>query len=361
MPEKESWGGPAYSEPPFVAGLRAAGVEVDEEVYVYGDKVRPTALLSRVRRVLETAWRLRRRVKAKHYDIIHLNTSFDEKSVLRDSITMAFVRSSRARIYLKMHGSSASFLSNKQWFWRYWKRHVFTKADALGVLSDEERENFLRAGCPSQKLFPTKYVVRSEVIRTDPDFRSRYGLAPTTPVLLFSARFIPAKGLLDVIRACSQLQNSGQEFALFCLGDGPVRDEAEQAVKDLRLSGRVHFFGYIPEHETTAFHASSTIFVFPTYHDEGFPLVLLKSLAAGLPIVTTRVRAAVDYLREPENCLWVEPRNPSQLAEKIELLLTNEDLRAAMSRHNHRLVEQFTASKVAQEYIEVCQTLVARK
>jgi glycosyltransferase involved in cell wall biosynthesis len=119
----------------------------------------------------------------------------------------------------------------------------------------------------------------------------------------------------------------------------------------------VRFFGYIPEAETAAFHANSTMFVFPTYHDEGFPLVLLKSLAAGLPMITTRLRGAADYFRDPENCLWVEPRNPAQLAEKIMQLLSDHNLREAMANNNRVLAQQFTAAQVVREYIEVYRQL----
>ena len=55
MPSKDSWGGPIASEPPFVTALREAGVGVTEEVYVYGDKDKPTPFFERIRRVLKTA------------------------------------------------------------------------------------------------------------------------------------------------------------------------------------------------------------------------------------------------------------------------------------------------------------------
>lgn len=361
MPDENSRGGPIYCEPPFVRGLRVAGVETDEEIYVYGDNSRPATLQQRVARVLDAARRLRRRAAAQRYDVIHLNTSFDEKSVLRDLTALAFLRTSGVPVYLKMHGSIESFLQTESGHWKMLQRRVFARVGGIGVLSREERENFLRAGCPPEKLFPAKYAVEVQDFRHDPAFRTRHGLAPETPVLLFSARFIPAKGLLDVIQACAHLRNAGRDFALFCLGDGPARHEAEHVVQDLDLNGCVRFFGYIPEDETAAFHANSTIFVFPTYHDEGFPLVLLKSLAAGLPIVTTRIRAAADYLCDPDNCLWVEPRNPPQLAAKIAQLLTDNKLREAMAVHNRRLAQQFTVANVAREYIDVYQTLIEQK
>ena len=240
------------------------------------------------------------------------------------------------------------------------QQRLFAKVAGIGVLSSEERENFIRAGCPVEKLSPAKYVVEAEAFVRDSDFHSHHELNGETPVLLFSARFIPAKGLLTVIAACSLVKKSGRNFALFCLGDGPDRQLAENLVDDLQLRENTCFFGYISEDETASFHANSTVFVFPTYHDEGFPLVLLKSLAAGLPIITTRVRAAADYLRDPENCLWVEPRDPNDLAAKIMRILDDDALRASMGENNRRLARQFTSEQISCEYIEVYKTIMDR-
>lgn len=360
MPDKNSLGGPIYCEPPFVAGLRAAGVEVDEEVYVYGVGFTPTSIFERIRRVLGAARRLRVRTREKRYDVVHLNTSFDEKCVLRDLVTLVYLRRTGVPVYLKMHGSVAAFLKTKSAFWRYLQRRVFRMAANIGVLSSEEREMFLAAGCPAEKLSDAKYVVVAEDFKHDPDFRVSHGIDDTTPILLFSARFIPAKGLLDLIAACGELKQAGRDFVLFCLGDGPVRAEAEQLVKQLDLVAEVRFTGYIAESETAAFHANSTVFVFPTYHDEGFPLVLLKSLAAGMPIITTRIRAAADYLNEPDNCLWVNPRNPHDLAEKITRVLDDDNLRSTMSANNHHLAEQFSPANIAREYLQLYE-MVAQK
>lgn len=356
MPDKDSLGGPIYCEPPFVAALRAGGVEVDEETYVYGGSADQTPLLKRIRRVLDAAKRLRRRTRETQYDIIHLNTSIDEKCVVRDLVTFAFLPS-KIPVYLKMHGSIARFLATKNPVWRYAMRRLFARAAGIGVLSSEERENFIRAGCPPDKLSLAKLVVEADVYTPDPGFRTRHGVGPDTPILLYSGRFVEAKGLLDLIAACGELNQANREFALFCLGDGPVRAEAESLATELGIADSVRFFGYIPESDTAAFHANSTVFVFPTYHDEGLPIVILKSIAAGLPIITTRIRGAADYLTDPENCLWTEPRNPTALAERIAELLENPDLQREMSSNNRRLAIQFNAESVAQEYVELYKSI----
>ncbi len=361
MPAPGSWGGPIYCEPLLIEGLRGHGVAVDTEDFIYGETDVPPTVLERVVRVLKAARRLRRRLRTNKYDVVHLNTSFDRRSVMRDLVTLTALRSSGVPVHLKMHGSFASFLTNEGPFWRMLQRRVFTMAADIGVLSSDERESFLRAGCPESKLSAAKYPVSSSDFVKSDGFREKHGIAADTMILLFSARFIPAKGLLDAIKAFAMLSNEGREVVLFCLGDGPQCAEAEAMAQSKGIAGRVRFTGYIPESETADFHANADIFILPTYHDEGFPLVLLKSLAAGMPIVTTRIRAAADYMSEPENCLWTEPRDPRHLAHCIARIIDDVELRHSMAENNRSLAADFTAERVAAEYIELYRRLASKQ
>jgi len=407
MPDRDSLGGPAACEPPFAEGLRALGALVTEETYVYGERLGRTTLRQRVARVLRTARSLRRRLRREQFDIVHLNTSFDRMALLRDAATVRLLRPTRAKIFLKFHGSDAALFETRNPALRALVRFVLAGADGIGLLSSEERENFTRAGIDGRKLFVVKNVVAGAdavpppdaatraqddedkvsqpraatraqsdadtvsspdadaVSQPDTDALSQPGAASgaqacageETPVLLFVARFIPAKGLADVLAACAILRDEGRAFELHCLGDGEARAAWEAEAARLGLQPRVRFHGYVPEAETAKFYAGSTMLVFPTYHYEGFPMVIFKSIAAGLPVITTRIRAAADYLSEPDNCLWTEPRNPRMLADRIAHLLDRPDARARMRRRNLELARQFTASSVAPEYLEIYNRL----
>jgi glycosyltransferase involved in cell wall biosynthesis len=362
MPEPASLGGPAACEPPFVAALRQLGVAVAEETYVYGEQLAGTAFQQRVRRVLRAARRLRRRLRTEQFDVLHLNTSFDARAILRDVTTLGLVRATRSKIFLKFHGSDADLLRTNDPVLRRFVRALLARAHGIGVLSSEERENFLRAGVNERRVFIIKNVVTDDDGVTQEQagtsLRARLQVADDTPLLLFIARFIPAKGLLDVIRACAVLRERDETFKLLCVGDGPARAEAEAEVARLRLRPAVQFFGYVPETEAAAFYRASTMLLFPTYHYEGFPLVIFKALAAGLPVITTRIRAARDYLSEPANCLWVAPRAPEELADRVAHLLRRPELRAAMAANNRALARQFNADAVAREYLAVYNQLV---
>jgi glycosyltransferase involved in cell wall biosynthesis len=303
---------------------------------------------------------------------------------MRDAATLRLLLPAQAKIFIKFHGSDAAlFTEQASALERALVRFVLKHADGIGLLSSEERENFARAGVDRRKLFVVKNVVtgaedvedaraphsassthsatEQQATQTKSEnLRAKLGVDAETPLLLFIARFIPAKGLSDVIDACAVLRDAGRAFVLLCLGDGEARGAAEAQAARLNLTERVRFFGYVPEAETGEFYAGSTMLVFPTYHYEGFPMVIFKSIAAGLPVITTRIRAAADYLSEPQNCLWVAPQNPQMLAEKIAQLLDRTETRALMRRRNLELASRFTARVVAPEYLEIYNQLVKR-
>ncbi len=350
MPEQGSQGGPAACEPPFIAELRRLGHQVEEEVYAYAQTRSST--LTRVSRVRKTARRLRERLRSGTFDIVHLNTSFDTRALLRDAVVVSCLPSTGPKIFLKFHGSDGQLLKTNNPLLRSLGRYLLARADGIGVLSSEERDNFLRAGVPENKVFVVKNVVERSFATFDPRFREKLKLSEETALLLFIGRFIEAKGLADVIHGCKLLRDRDQEFMLLCVGDGPDRARVESEVERLSLGSQVCFFGYVKEEAAAEFYANSTMLVFPTYHYEGFPMVIFNAAAAGLPIITTRIRAAADYLAEPENCLWVQPRSPDQLAEAMLALITRRDEREKMSVNNRLLAERFSAEIVTREYLE---------
>lgn len=353
MPDPKSLGGPAACEPPFVAELRRQGCDVTEETYVYGEGLQGTSLMRRARRVLNAIRRLNRSISQQPIDIIHINSAFDARALLRDFVTLKLLRKTQAKIFIKFHGSDAGLLQTTNPLLVYFQRFVLDRVSGIGVLSSEEKRNFSNARVADNKIF----VVKNVVDLTFP--LPRDSAATTTPIILFIARFIPAKGLLDVIRACSLLQKQGVQFQLVCVGDGPAKSDAVREVQNLRLENQVHFTGFISEAQARAFYVTSTVVVLPTYHGEGFPMTIFSAAAAGRPIVTTRIRAAADYLSEPENCLWVNPHDPTDLAMKLKYLISEPELRARMGSNNYELAKSFSAEQVTREYLKAYKALLS--
>ena len=357
MPAADSWGGPAACEPPFVDALRSLGVDVTEEVYVYGNKDRPTPLVERVRRVLKTAFRFRQILKNESFDIIHLNTSFDLKTLLRDTISLTIMRPGNAKLFLKIHGSEAEKMHDAGRTKRYLINYLRKRVHGLGLLSSEEKANFLHLGFSPEEAFIVKNAVTLDLSLSRNDGTDTKNNGDTVKIL-FVSRFIPTKGLIETIRACAILKRDGVHFKLSCVGDGEIRREAEETVTELGLSDNVSFTGYITESEVSANYLTNDIFVFPTRHIEGFPLVLFKAAAAGLPIVTTKIRAASDYLTDPENCLFTTGE-VEDVAAKISILVNDPELRARMCEANLKFGETLRPENIAREYLTVYEKMLS--
>jgi glycosyltransferase involved in cell wall biosynthesis len=361
MPDPASRGGPSACEPPFVAALRGLGVDVVETTYIYGDALEETAFTTRVRRVVRTAWRVRRILRGERFDLLHLNTSFDTKTVLRDAFTLALLTRSKTPVFLKIHGSDDKLLTSGRRPIRVLARYVLGRADAIGVLSSAQRDHFLGAGVPEEKLLAVRNALppRPPLPDSEAEFRSEHELPARLPLLLFISRLVTTKGVLDAVRACGLLRDRGRTFVLCCVGDGPARAEAEDTARRLGLEGSVRFFGYVPEAEAAVFYRHCDVLVFPTFYNEGLPVVLLNALAAGLPIVTTRTRGAIDYLVEGETCLWVEPQRPEQVADRVEMLLGSDEMRTEMADRARRTARAFEPETVARDYLDVYEGLIA--
>jgi len=356
LPQKGLQGGPPGHLPFLVEGLRNSGSIVVETVY--GARKVNSNSLKRILSLIKSIREIRKQLKNNDFDVIQINTAFDKKALLRDFFVLLSIRSFTVKHFLKFHGSELNLLKTNNPIYKYMINKLFNWVDGLGLLSSEEVKGFRNYGVPAYKLHIVKNILVTSSCLKDPSFRLKYNIKGETPIILFIARFIHSKGLLDVISALNIIHNQNIDFYLFCVGNGPELNKAHKLVKNLNLCEKVFFTNYIPEAETKIFYNNSDILVFPTCHDEGFPMVVFRSLAAGLPIITTRIRASADYLIEPEHCLWVQPRNPQELAEKIRILLHNSDLCNKMRINNIILSKQFSEKIVCGEFENIYRKII---
>lgn len=350
MPAPDSFGGPIACEPPLVEALREKGLDIVTEVYVYGDKLKPTPFFERVRRVLKTAFRFRKLVREFRPALIFLNSAFDRRTILRDSVSIFLMGAGDARIFVKLHGSTAEDFQKPGFLFGMLIRYLRRNVNSWGYFTNAELEAFAAIGFDRAKFFPVRNVIElGEDQGSEPQ---RQKEPDDIFELLFVARFIPTKGLLPTIFACEELRKRGVRFRLTCVGDGETYPAAKDAVGRLGLGRVITFTGHLPESEVSKRFVSSDIFVFPTTHPEGFPITLFKAVKAGMPIVTTNTRAAADFLADPENCLYCTT-DPSNIADMIEKLIADKPARERMADANREYGLTLTPEKIADEFIDI--------
>jgi glycosyltransferase involved in cell wall biosynthesis len=339
-------GGIHVTESALVNELRRRpGVTVT--VFEFGSRTEDESLLDRIVGRMRDLVKYDRLVRSERPDVVYINSAYNERALLRDVGYAVVSRLRNVRLAVKLHGSDAWLVEDKPFFWWTLTKLVFRWSAMVLLLSSEEVERFTAAGFPGGKLRLVKNVVSLERFRRD------RVVTENPPGILFIARFIREKGLLDLLRASRIVLDSGRVFKLYCVGDGPVRVQAEALASELGLGDSVEFTGQISEEEATRYYLQCAILVLPTYHQEGFPMTILQAVAAGMPIITTKIRAAADHLAEPANCLWVEPRNPAALAERIRRLLDDPRLQLSMRDNNLALAADFAVETVATEYLRI--------
>ena len=171
---------------------------------------------------------------------------------------------------------------------------------------------------------------KSVVIKNAIPIDSNFLEIPKIYDVLFVGRLEDAKGVDVLIKAIAILkQKFNLQIKVAILGDGSKRVYLENLSKQLGVDNEIAFLGV--QKDVQSFMASSKIFVLPSRW-EGLPMVILEAMANRLPIIATPVGGITEIINDGVDGILVEPENPELLADKIYLLLNNENLRLDISR-----------------------------
>jgi len=157
----------------------------------------------------------------------------------------------------------------------------------------------------------------------DEALRSSLGLPPRAPLVLAVSRLNPMKGIDDYLKAIALLAGRYAEARFVIVGDGVSRRDLEDQMHRLGLAGRVVFTGM--RLDVAALLSQAAISVAPSL-SEGLSNVVLESMAAGVPVVATRVGGTPEIVDDGVTGLLVPPCDAPALAGAIGRLLGNEAL-----------------------------------
>lgn len=167
------------------------------------------------------------------------------------------------------------------------------------------------------------------------------------PMVLFSGKLTKYKGVEYLIAAARKIHGE-----VVILGDGPERKKLEEKAKQMKLTN-VHFIGHVGAgiEKLVPYYSRADVFVAPSVWDEPLGLVILESMACQTPVVVTRKGGIPLAVKEGYNGLFVRPRNSSEIVEKVNKLLDNEELRYKMGQNARKSVEQkFSWDLIAKKF-----------
>ena len=153
-----------------------------------------------------------------------------------------------------------------------------------------------------------------------------------------------------------QSSSEASNLQAIIIGDGELRNELTQKTKELGLEDIVFFAGFIPDasHYLPAFD----IFVLPSLK-EGLPYSIMEAMAAGVPVVATRVGGIPDMITDGREGVLVEPRNPNFLADAVGRLMQNTDLRRALgSAARARAARDFSLPRMVERTVTLYDPVI---
>ena len=272
-------------------------------------------------------------IKRKKIQIVHLNSGLTQYSLFREGIfsivakilgcnTIFFIHGWKEKEFEKIINNS---LKTKLTL------ILFKKQDAIAVLARQFKEKIVDLGVDSKNIFVSSTMVESKkYYQEDKDFEFSFKI-------LFCAGMHRKKGPYEVLDAAPFVVEKYPDTKFIFMGEGVELENLKNFCSEMELNSNVKFIGYKEGEEKIIIFKKSHIFVYPSY-TEGFPLVILEAMAAGMPLVTTPVGGLADAVENGKQGLVIEsmPPKPEEIAEKIIKLIENPELMIEMSKNNLR-------------------------
>lgn len=295
---------------------------------------------------LRSSIRLIRNCILHKVDVIYIPISQNSAGFMRDTLLIVTGRLfSRAKIILHLHGG---------YFGEFYRTGgviikliiEFSMKLSAGVIVLGERiTSDFRQWFSKERLFVLPNFA-------DDCSHTRLKIKKRPFAIGYLGNLPESKGIFDALEAVTILKKKNKkEVQLIVAGqfsDDPFAGSTAQDVEkrfreyQLSLGDNVRYIGRINPMERDLFFESIDVLVFPTwYRYEGLPLVILEAMAAGRPVISTRLVGVIDeVVQNGRTGFLVEERNPGELAEAIEMLMCDTALLIEMSNNSRKRYEK---------------------
>jgi len=254
---------------------------------------------------------------------------------------------------------SALLFSKKPAWINYllYRKQLAKRGDIFICVSDFIRNKVLSLGFPEDRTI-THYIGIDTNIKGDILER------PNHKTILHVARLTEKKGTKYLIDAFATISKEDKETKLIIIGTGPLEHKLKEQVEKLNLNERIMFLGALPHSEVLKWMQKADIFSLPSItadsgDSEGLGMVFLEAAIYEVPVVATLHGGIPEVVKNGETGFLVPEKNSKELANKLLILLKDENLRKKMGRAARQMVkEKFDIKKQTQKLEKIYQDLL---
>jgi phosphatidylinositol alpha-1,6-mannosyltransferase len=285
---------------------------------------------------------------------------FHAHCVFHSSAYFAWKASRRKRVPLVLN---TIFSPRSGWFWNWYRstaNRIMSDAACVFAISDFERNLLVQAGLPSARVVVLAPGVDLEPLRRPQvSIFPRYGIQ-TKRVIVSLARIAFGKRIDRLIAAMPAILRKHPEAHLLIIGPD-YGDEARlrELVNSFSLQEAITFAGPLSADDVTAALQWCTVFAM-TSDFELFGITLIEAMAAGAPVVAPNIASVPFVVRNNETGLLYSHNSSEELAAKLIVIMTDEDLRLRMiaegrNEAEHRFDFGRNLDRLVETYERVCR------
>jgi glycosyltransferase involved in cell wall biosynthesis len=306
-----------------------ASIRIKHFTYTYPTNYSLTGYLKDFifpRKTLQKAQALIAAIRDEKPRIIHLHTHFRELP-----IGVEAARQSGAKLVYTQHLSVFSQGGIKFRIMAMALRRYYRKCHSIAV-SEEIYQEINTMGFRGRKTLYTKLENKLNLNLYPLHHQPHEGIR-----VVYVARLSSVKGHLDLVRAWAKLSAYPFEVKLFLIGPDYLNNQVQDLCKTLGIENSVVFTGAvtnIPE-----LLAQADIGVFPSYN-EGLPIALLEKMAFGIPTIVSNIEALTSIVQHHVNGLIFEKANTDDLAQTLDQLIRDPELRGKLGQAARQTIEQ---------------------
>ncbi|WP_297572272.1 glycosyltransferase family 4 protein [uncultured Deefgea sp.] len=283
--------------------------------------------------------------------VLHLQTA-SYGSFMRKYLFFVVARVFNISTIVHVHGAEFElfFREKSNYFQKKMVLYVLSKADYVIALSNKWNEQ-LRGICNAANVITIYNPIASPAVSSAVRERN---------ILLFLGHVGDRKGTFDLIRAMPDVIKLNPAVQLKIGGTGEI-EAARQLAVELKVEAHVEFLGWVVGEDKERLLNSATLLLLPSYN-EGLPMSILEAMVHGLPVIASDVGGIPEALACCVTDCIVQPGDVLDLANKINHLLSDDDLREDIARKLQQTVaEKFDVEVVANELTQLYNRLLEVK
>lgn len=248
---------------------------------------------------------------------------------------------------------------------KYYYKKVFKEYDLFLAMTDEMKNDLLAIGCPKSKLMVHYHGIDTYFF----DLQREYELKNGVFNILTIASLYPVKGHLSVLKAVKLFSKKNPEIEVryTIVGNGILKEKLEDFVKKNKLAEKIIFQPGIKHGpEFINFLNEADVFLHPSIttkenDKEGIPGAIVEAMASGLPVISTQHGGIPFIIENNKTGFLVKEHDSSSIAQYLELLYNNKDLRIKIGRNANKYAKsKLDLFEKAKDLKEIYNSLIAK-